>query len=101
MGTKVKIAEERIQNVISDGSNHLNLYNLDLMEIPDTIKRIKHLQVLNIRKNQIKEIAKISHLKGLKVLYADDNIIHSISENTFNLTEIVVLYLQKNILSNK
>jgi internalin A len=69
-----QIAIERIESALEEGSTELDLSELGLSEVPDSIANLSNLIELNLSKNQITKIPEaIAQLTNLSRLFLASN----------------------------
>ena len=92
-------AEKRIERALKSGSAILNLELLGLTEVPESIGRLKQLQRLSLRGNQLAALPEaIGQLKMLRMLVLSDNQLAALPQSIRKLTALEHLYLEGNAL---
>jgi internalin A len=92
-------AEKRIERAVKSGSAILNLELLGLTEVPESIGRLKQLQRLSLRGNQLTALPEvIGELKMLRMLVLSENPLTALPQSLRKLTALKHLYLDGNAL---
>ena len=92
-----EIALQRIQDCLETQATELNLSNLQLTELPETLAKCTQLEVLNLYSNQLTDVSPLSGLTQLTQLYLSDNQLMDVSPLA-ELTGLKVLNLNDNQL---
>ena len=80
-----KEAEKRIQQAVENGSLVLDLYDLELENIPEAIGQLTQLQRLDLTNNQLDTLPEfIAQLTQLQELYLSGNQLGTLPELLLN-----------------
>jgi len=90
-----EFVNKAIDDCLKNKNNALNLANLKLMVIPESIKNCFWIEELYLNDNEITKIENLENLSNLKVLYLNNNFIVKI-ENLNSLNKLGGLYLNQN-----
>ncbi|MHA1715349.1 MAG: leucine-rich repeat domain-containing protein, partial [Promethearchaeota archaeon] len=78
----------------------LGLSNMGLSSIPETISRLKKMQILILNNNNLMKISEtIGMLENLRIMHADKNQLTSVPETIGQLTNLEKLFLYNNKLT--
>ncbi|MEG4233845.1 COR domain-containing protein [Microcoleus sp. Pol11C3] len=95
-------ARRRIEKARQEGAIELDLSDLELRELPDTIASLTELQKLNLGSNQLRELPEaIASLTQLQVLYLYNNKLRELPKEIPSLTQLQVLDLSYNQLTER
>jgi Leucine-rich repeat (LRR) protein/cellulose biosynthesis protein BcsQ len=85
-----KTAIERVQKAQEEGLAYLDLSELELVKIPDSVGELKQLESLDISNNIITDLVGLENLSNLKVLSISKNLIKEIQslDNLKSLREL-------------
>ena len=90
-------AERRIAKCQAKQNPILNLSGLGLVDLPDEIFSLSHLQGLFLRDNQLTVLpAAISSLSNLETLELSNNQLNTLPNTVSQLTNLAVLYFRGN-----
>lgn len=93
MFTRSKI-QTAIRNSFDSNNKTLDLSGLGLVEVPDEVSKLTHIETLNLDNNRIKRLSNIPN--NILTLFASNNII----EKTDGIpTSVIMLYLNNNKLT--
>jgi internalin A len=96
----IKVAEQRISDVVSTGSEELDLSSLGLNVLPAAIANLQHLKWLFLNDNNLTTLLPIIRkFTNLEFLYLGANNFSSFPEYLFELTNLSVLSLYSNQIS--
>ncbi|MCP5045677.1 MAG: TIR domain-containing protein [bacterium] len=91
--------ERRIQEVKENKSTDLYLRHCDLIQIPDEVFKLKHLQHLDLRNNRLVYLpGEIARLKNLQGLYLNNNRLKELPDEITGLKKLQVLKVDENRL---
>ncbi len=97
----IKEAEKRISDAIDNGGTILDLCNLGLEELPESICEIRQLKKLYLWDNELKELPEsIGELPQLTEINLSRNKMSRVPECIKNLTRLNSLYLTRNNIKN-
>ncbi|MEG5172578.1 leucine-rich repeat domain-containing protein [Microcoleus sp. B3-D7] len=92
-------ARQRIEQAQQEGAITLDLREMKLRSLPESITSLTQLQQLNLCENQLRSLPEsIASLTQLQRLYLDDNQLRSLPESIASLTRLRQLYLHNNQL---
>jgi len=93
-------AERRIAAAKRAGKIVLNLSDLDLQALPESVSRLGHLRFLYLSNNRLTQLPKsIGQCARLRKLHLDDNRLMRLPESIGRLARLEELYLHRNRLS--
>ena len=93
-------AEKRIEEARKARSTALDLFGLELTEVPEAIGQLTSLQTLDLSNNQLSQLPEsIAQLTSLQELYLYNNQLSQLPESIAQLTSLQELYLDNNQLS--
>ena len=93
-------AEEVIEAVRKSGADILNLRKLELTELPDSVRRLKNLRMLDLADNQLVALPTwLGQLTQLRDLYLSNNKLTYLPESTVNLKRLQTVLLDRNQLT--
>ncbi|NET37361.1 MAG: helix-turn-helix domain-containing protein, partial [Cyanothece sp. SIO1E1] len=93
-------AEKRIQAALKSGSTELDLSNLGLTTVPQSIGQLSNLTVLDLSQNQLTEVPKeLGQLSKLTVLSLSQNQLTEVPKELGQLSKLTVLSLSQNQLT--
>jgi Leucine-rich repeat (LRR) protein len=95
------IAEARIENELREKTRQLDLSELGLTILPESLGKLNELQSLSLSDNQITNIPEsIGKLSSLETLDVRGNQLTSLPESLFKLTRLQTLYVWGNQLTS-
>jgi Leucine-rich repeat (LRR) protein len=92
-----KDIEDKIEECQRTYSDNLDLSNLDITVLPDSLFSLTHLEILDLSKNKIQNLnSKISFLVNLKHLFLGYNKIEFIPIELYELKHLLTLSFKRN-----
>lgn len=90
-------AEKKIEAVLNSGGLELNLRNMRLTELPESMKRISHIHYLNLYNNQLRVLPDwLGEFTELQTLYLSSNKLVRLPISLNKLIKLKKLYLFNN-----
>lgn len=90
-------AEKKIEAVLTSGGSELNLRNMRLTELPESMKRISHIHYLNLYNNQLRVLPDwLGEFTELQTLYLSSNKLVRLPISLNKLIKLKKLYLFDN-----
>ncbi|WP_020496162.1 COR domain-containing protein [Sciscionella marina] len=97
MGSAEDEATRRIERALASGDTRLGLAGLGLLEIPDRLRALTDLRVLDIQDNALAALPEwITGLRELEVLHADGNELTALPDSLADLPRLTVLGVHGN-----